>query len=123
MSLSKQLFILCLTIIFCGGEVAAAPPKLNTKQLTAALKQRLKDSLADEASARFKDEFLSRPDIAGSDEIALCGYVNAKNLYGGSVGFKPYIVSTDGMLVTDTPDVPSATEYLWPVWCQQAIKK
>lgn len=83
----------------------------------------MKDALADADSARFKDEFLSRPDIEGSDAIALCGYVNAKNLYGGYVGFKQYIVSTDGMLIYDTPTVPSATEYLWPVWCQQPLKK
>jgi hypothetical protein len=52
--------------------------------LTVALSQTLKDP----ESARFK--WLPLADYAGTNPVGYCGWVNAKNSYGGYTGFKRF---------------------------------
>jgi hypothetical protein len=54
------------------------------------LKLRVRNSLKDPNSAEFKDVRW----VAGK---ALCGQVNAKNSYGGYVGFKFFVADSDGV--------------------------
>lgn len=112
--------LLCLTM---AASTHAAPlTKQQAKKLTSTLRQALKDTLTDEDSAKFRNEYLSMSEIDGSTEIALCGEVNSKNQFGGYAGFQQYIVTTSDGVIRNTPAVPTATQYLWPVWCSRPIK-
>lgn len=110
-------------------EKAVAAPKSQApskedralKDLADRLRKNLIDRLKDPDSARFKDEFISLPEEAGSPVLSLCGQVNSKNSYGGYTGFTAYIVTTEGMVVMDTHEVPTATSYLRPVWCGRPV--
>lgn len=112
--------LLCLTM---ATSTHAAPlTKQQAKKLTSTLRQALKDTLTDEDSAKFRNEYLSMSEIDGSTEIALCGEVNSKNQFGGYAGFQQYIVTTSDGVIRNTPAVPTATQYLWPIWCSRPIK-
>lgn len=120
----RQLICLaiCVGALLPPQTLAADQQKPIKKEIVATLKKRLKNVLTDEDSAKFKNEFMSRAEDPESHEIALCGQVNSKNRYGGYTGFQSYIVRSTGEVIMDTPDVPSATLYLWPVWCGNPIK-
>lgn len=113
---------ICGAVLMSSQTLSADQQKPIKKEIVATLKKMLKDSLFDEGSAKFKNEFMSRSDDLDSTEIALCGMVNSKNRHGGYVGFQNYIVTSSGMVILDTHDVPSATRHLWPVWCGNPIK-
>lgn len=59
-----------------------------TAALQAAAEEAVRSSLKDPESARFKPPFMAFKDEKG--DIAVCGYANAKNSYGGYVGFEPF---------------------------------
>lgn len=100
--------------------IAKTQASPSAKQLINSLKLIYKDSLKDPDSAKFKDVFLSLHETENAK--ALCGLANSKNSYGGYVGFQPFIVTMDGTVINNTEDVPTATLYLWPVWCSRPIK-
>jgi hypothetical protein len=54
-------------------------------------------SLKDPESARFNSPFVASKNSKG---ITVCGFVNAKNSYGGYTGDKPFLVGGDGDLFT-----------------------
>ena len=56
-----------------------------TKEIEEARKEVVRKTLRDPESARFSDLYAAKR-IDGSGGIAMCGFVNAKNGYGGSVG-------------------------------------
>lgn len=118
----KSILPLLLCLAMAASSHAAPPTKQQAKKLTATLRQALKDTLTDEDSAKFRNEYLSLSDTDGSTEIALCGEVNSKNKFGGYVGYQQFIVTTGGMVIMNTQDVPTATQYLWPVWCGRPLK-
>lgn len=76
-----------------GAEV-----KLTDKQLAAA-KAAIADQLRDPDSAKFIGVLGSHP--KDSEDVMVCGFVNAKNAFGGYVGKTPFYVklsSTDSMI-------------------------
>ena len=106
--------------------VAHAADRKPAKQspehmLMASLREQLVLRLKDAESARFKGEFLSLSDSADAPIKSLCGEVNAKNSYGGYVGFKRFVVTSEGMVSIEGPDGPSF-EYVWPVWCARPVR-
>ena len=119
-----RLAIAAMVCGLCTAAIAAdkvpASIKLSAKDkqtLMKTLRKQLLVALKDPDSARFKDEFVSLSDDAENPVWSLCGTVNSKNAYGGYVGFSRFIVTMNGMLITDTGATPSATQYAWPVWC------
>ena len=83
--------------IFLAGAVfsllAQAAPKTKPAEKPKAnpfeqAHERVRDILKDPESARFRSEFKGKDD-------SVCGFVNAKNSYGGYDGFKPFIVERD----------------------------
>lgn len=127
MNISIKTIRLAIAAVVCGlsatafaGDKTAPVGKLSAKDkqtLMKTLRKQLLNALKDPDSARFKDEFVSLSDDAENPVLSLCGTVNSKNAYGGYVGFSRYIVTMNGMLITDTGATPSATQYAWPVWC------
>ncbi|WP_109150679.1 hypothetical protein [Azospirillum sp. TSO5] len=59
-----------------------------TAALQAAAEEAVRKDLKDPESARFRPPFMAFRDESG--DIAVCGYANAKNSYGGYVGFEPF---------------------------------
>lgn len=114
----KPLLIICMALT----SAAYADTQQNTQKLAKTLREPIREALRDEPSARFKDEFISLSEDEKSNVLSLCGLVNSKNGYGGYTGFKPFISSTEGVVILDTVEVPSATQYLWPVWCSRPVK-
>jgi hypothetical protein len=58
----------------------------------AQARERVKEMLKDPDSAKFRTEFVGK-------DGAVCGFVNAKNSYGGYSGFERYVVSADSVLL------------------------
>ncbi len=84
--------------------LATALTKQSEVQLLESIKSRTADKLKDPESARFKN--LRFVDYKGGKLI--CGEVNAKNSYGGYVGFAPFLATLDhiaivGDVVNDSP--------------------
>lgn len=73
----------------CAGQSAPKPPALRI--IKAAIAENLKDP----ESARFRNiERVDRPD--GSIDGMYCGEVNAKNSYGGYIGYLPFMIAILG---------------------------
>lgn len=72
--------LLALAVLLASAD---APRDLTAAE-TAAIKTVVEDKLKDPESARFKWE-------KWNGGIYYCGMVNAKNSYGGYVGFVPFI--------------------------------
>lgn len=76
---------------------AATHPTPAEKKAIAAVKAELKDA----DSAKYRDLH------ALDDKGGICGWVNAKNSYGGYAGFSVFYYSGDGKVVILPPDVSS----------------
>jgi hypothetical protein len=79
----------------CGsaghGTLGLTPgtPTTLTAAETATVQEGLRKSLKDPESARFgATAAVKRPEGGG---LSVCGFVNAKNSYGGYTGEKPYV--------------------------------
>jgi hypothetical protein len=87
---------LAIALLASTCVVQAAPKTKNAAQakpdLIAQAHERVKDSLKDPDSAKFKSDF------AGKDG-AVCGFVNAKNSYGGYGGFVRYIATPEHVVM------------------------
>lgn len=77
---------------------ATTTPLTLTATHIAALKRGVISRLKDPESARFDEAFVASED---KDTIYVCGYVNAKNSYGGYVGARPFYAAAIKM-----PGVP-----------------
>jgi hypothetical protein len=87
----KTVFVLiALTLTGCAG----IPDGLErsqvqlTKPQQTALEQGIKEGLKDGDSAKFGPFSAS---IDSSGHISVCGLVNAKNGFGGYIGYSPYL--------------------------------
>lgn len=80
----------------------AAPKKaivtLSQEQIDAA-KKVVADTLKDPESARFSDVYGIAGENAEPGKHAVCGRVNAKNSYGGYVGYRPFLVMGKHVLI------------------------
>ncbi|MBP1179967.1 hypothetical protein [Methylobacterium sp. PvR107] len=71
-----------------SAQEAAQPTKLTPKQIEA-VKKGVRQSLRDPDSARFDRPFIAARDSAGI--LKVCGFVNAKNTYGGYAGDTAFV--------------------------------
>ncbi|TWG93604.1 hypothetical protein L599_001200000640 [Luteimonas sp. J16] len=79
--------------------VCMAASAADDEAAIAEAKSAVERQLRDPGSAQYRDVFV-RP---GKQGVIVCGEVNAKNAYGGYVGFKPFMVAgTSVMLASDT---------------------
>lgn len=72
-----------------GPSVAMAPYKLSAAEISA-IKDGVKRGLKDPGSAQFEGGFAAGQE-PGKKEITVCGFVNAKNGFGGYTGRKPFM--------------------------------
>lgn len=95
-------------IAAADGERPKATPALQKR-----LMEQARHALRDPESARFSEQQLRRSDDPPA--VALCGIVNAKNLYGGYVGAARFVSTSTGVVAFEMsePGFPS----IWEVWC------
>lgn len=74
-----------------------APVTLTSAQI-AMVQAGVRSSLKDPASARFDRVQLWKAGQKDATHIAVCGYVNAKNSFGGYTGDKPFVGVMDGRI-------------------------
>lgn len=95
----KRLPVLALTLVLSGCATATAvdtsgwtyaPHELTTAQ-RAAIENAVKVTLKDPDSARFS-RFKARKAFMPGNRVAIqaCGFVNAKNSFGGYTGASPF---------------------------------
>lgn len=93
----------------------SSPPQLDY-ELILAQQEKIKASLRDPDSVRFTDIVVSR----SSGAPVVCGYVNAKNGFGGYVGKEPFISGDSADLDIAKLSEP-LLEKLWPKFCGSAM--
>lgn len=88
---------------------AAAKKAQQEKRLgpetIAAAKRGVRDLLKDPDSAKFKAVYAYYTKELG---VVACGYVNAKNSFGGYTGFKRFVSAGKSVILEDIDDIDSA---------------
>ncbi len=114
-------FILAATLTLASATVNAEMPKDQARWGNAA-KARAINNLKDPYSARFKNLYVGAW-VAKPGEIYpfLCGEVNAKNSYGGYIGYQRFYSPGDGEIVFEN-DYPTVFADLWDERCGWKIK-
>ena len=99
-------FAMSITLMCSFGTTLAEPAKQKLSKLDGALIKKLSlevaSELNDPSSAQFRNVTLNR------NTRTVCGEVNAKNAYGGYVGFR-WFARTEGVggaIFPPTPGVP-----------------
>lgn len=80
----KKIALLATVLFACAANAAGKPPKVNEKVLRKEF-----DSLKDQDSAKFRNIKFASGDAEGA--WIMCGEFNAKNSYGGYVGFNRFM--------------------------------
>jgi hypothetical protein len=96
-----------VAIVFLA--TAAATHAQEQDAAATEAKTMMATKLFDAESARFLDVVRVVSPETGKTRI-ICGWVNAKNTFGGYVGFRPFFVAGDMVQVRD-PDPDSADSY------------
>lgn len=86
-----------LVVALCGVEGAFAEPE---DQVFEQAKKTLSARLKDPESARFRNLVYMPATTPGNTDI-VCGWTNARNSFGGYVGFRPFYVMGDSAEVRD----------------------
>lgn len=81
-------------------------------------KRNISDNFKDPDSAKFRDVIISKPDVP-----TLCGQVNAKNSYGGYVGYKLFLHNAVHSIVSDSSNAISELKFikLYSEFCSEKI--
>lgn len=112
----KTALALALALI---GSAQAATTGTHAAFVSAA-KDQLTRSFKDPASAQYRGLFVSEVQYRGTK--ALCGEVNARNSYGGYVGFRRF-VATDELHEVEDPQRPAVLADLWPTMCSAPLER
>ncbi len=108
----NQLF----EVISKAGAIIFSNAK-SEDEVFALAKHAVSYSLKDPESAQFRNLF-----IAGKDDTkAVCGEVNAKNSYGGYVGFKKFITSGAAEMTNIEESDDESGMYI-DMWCSENKK-
>ena len=83
------------------------------EEIIKLAQESVKGELKDPDSANFRNEKI----IRNEKGLYVCGEVNAKNSYGGYVGFMPYFSSVVGSSNLMTNDEHSAANFIVPHYC------
>lgn len=104
-----KLLFLCTMLVLTVGGVSASPKQSSAKTHPINVaRERVTTTLKDPDSAKFRGEFVGK-------DGAVCGFVNAKNSYGGYGGFERYIVTSDRVLMDG--DKAWAMDSRWDELC------
>lgn len=85
--------LVVIGIVVVAVKFGQAPSGPDMYAIKPAAESVVKEGLKDPESARFQGEYLARD---RSGDLELCGEVDAKNSFGGYVGFRRFVVSIVG---------------------------
>lgn len=103
---------------------AEAPPSSASRyaQDVTKAKELLVRSFKDPASVQWRNTFVSE-----RHSVALCGELNAKNSYGGYIGFQRFlsVPAQDLFLIYDekSASVPGVFQGQWDIFCANEIAR
>lgn len=80
----KKIALIAMALLACGAHAAGQPPKVVEKELRKEF-----TDLKDQDSAKFRNIKFAKNDAGGA--WIMCGEYNAKNSYGGYVGFSRFM--------------------------------
>lgn len=87
----------CLFIFACFFGTAAVAQDFAIDEIMKEARTVITKDLKDPVTAQFRGEFIRKfTNARGKDVFIVCGEVNAKNSYGGYVGFAPYYFASTG---------------------------
>lgn len=118
---------LCATLVatVCvsqGGEAQAPSPGALSAEQNTAVQGAVKSRLSDPDSARFGGYALAtRP----TGIRLVCGWVNAKNRFGGYTGNRPYMVmliGTDGASLIDVGGTDATAEAILGQCAEEGVR-
>jgi hypothetical protein len=98
----KLNFAIC--VLLATSALASCGPSPDQKAI-AASELAVKNSLTDPNSAEFEGELVFQHPITG---FSVCGRVNAKNTFGGYIGYRWFYATFDSSVDTEPSDVAVA---------------
>ena len=110
----KKYLVLCTSVIFMNPAFSLEPQKTTIQQA----KQIIIKSSKDPSSVRFGEVFKGH-DKTGKERF-ICGYVNAKNSYGGYTGMKKFGIYNGEIAFSEESDGAFGANHLFQNYC---IKK
>jgi hypothetical protein len=97
----SRLQLLAAAAVFAAASVSAFADVDLPPEAQAQLKEKAAHDLIDPDSAQFRNVRF----VGTVDKPTMCGEINAKNRFGGYVGFRAFMYA-DSQMVTDEPDQP-----------------
>jgi hypothetical protein len=109
-----RITFVLLIALWCDPSLAQSNNPTHEATAVSKAKTAILRRLKDPESARFRDIHVRvEKAAAGNLVTVVCGQVNAKNSFGGYVGFRPFLytlIPTAGM-ITIADDTASALDY------------
>ena len=87
----------------------------KAEEIFQLVREDIKEELKDPDSANFRNEKIIRKE----NRLYVCGEVNAKNSYGGYVGFMPYFSAVITHTYVMTEDEGFISDFIIPYFCIQ----
>lgn len=91
---------LAVAALLAASPAQARQPTADEAATIEAALAATRAELKDPESARFRN---LRAFMQGNGLMAVCGEVNAKNSYGGYIGFQPFTATIKGAVLPDGP--------------------
>jgi len=113
----KDVGILGICVV---AAMAALPARADTAtpEEIATAQAAINRQLADPGSSQFKITTIRHIGSAGA--VVFCGFVNAKNQFGGYTGFKPFVLFAGDLTINDgRPGTGPAFAQLQQLMCGQ----
>lgn len=108
----RLTIVVCVVAILAGcGESPAQKEARIRANMQALGEKYVKAKLKDPDSAQFQNQFIGTKDAA-------CGEVNAKNSFGGYIGFKRYISAGVDLTVLESDMAPEEFDASWRKICK-----
>jgi hypothetical protein len=115
----KRLLVvaaLAAVAVHAGAEM----PAKKAASFASTTKARAVQALKDPESAKFRGLFVSQSEPLGDSQLVapiLCGEVNAKNSYGGYVGFRRFYALESGRMTIEQDG--DAFDSMWSTLCSR----
>lgn len=114
----KGVGILGIGLIAAMAGQPALADTVTPEEISAA-QAAITRQLADPASAQFKITTIRHIGSAGA--VVFCGFVNAKNQFGGYTGFRPFVLFAGDLTINDgRPGTGPAFAQLQQLMCGTA---
>lgn len=92
--MNNRLILAVLTVVFSAVSTATLSEPADSQSIAIReAKAYFENTLKDPDSATYSDLVVFNNSAGGTNGYVVCGKINAKNSYGGYVGFRPFYFS------------------------------